>query len=143
MIGRAAAGRPGAPAPRPATVRERIDDGWNAFRERAADLLRPILSFVTRVIRVARWVLERVAIIEPVEWLRWETMHDERTCPECGPLDGRTWPESRAMPAPPLHVNCRCRIVHARTEWRVRHEPAWRLQWGSRRVGAWTQTGWA
>jgi SPP1 gp7 family putative phage head morphogenesis protein len=143
MIGRAAAGRTTISHTPPTTIRQTIDDGWSTFRSRTTDLLRPILTFVTHLIRIARWVLERVAVIEPVEWFAWRTAGDERTCPECGPLDGRTWPETHAMPAPPLHVNCRCRIVHARTEWRVRHIPTWQLQWSTRRLGEWTRTGWA
>jgi len=149
MIGRGAAGSSGpipartpiARSPTP-TVRDTIADGWTTFRERA-DLYRPVLTFVSRLVSIARWVLERVAIIERVEWYRWETRHDERTCPECGPLDGRTWPDTHAMPAPPLHVNCRCRVVHARTEWRVRHIPTWQLHWSTRRLDEWTRTGWA
>lgn len=37
----------------------------------------------------------------------WSTALDERTCPQCGILDGRVWPEHLA-PTCPLHPLCRC-----------------------------------
>ena len=48
----------------------------------------------------------------PTYWSRWVTAHDERTCPECGPLDGATWPLDEG-PRPPLHTHCRCERVDA------------------------------
>jgi len=152
MIGRAASGRaatgrssagPGAWKPQPVSIRETVDDGWDRFRERAADALRPVYSFVAHLVRVARWVLERVAILYPVRWYRWTTAGDERTCPECGALQGRTWPEGQPVPAPPLHVNCRCTVGLYRTEWRVRYVPTWRLRLFTRQEWEWKRTGWA
>ena len=141
MIGRGAAGNAG-PMPSRAT-HTTLEDGWAAFRDRAEALFRPVWRFVQRVTQVARWVLERVAVLERVEWFRWDTMHDERTCPECGPLDGRTWPESVAIPSPPLHVNCRCRLVHDHTEWRVRQVETWQREWRPQVSWTWQRTGWA
>jgi hypothetical protein len=40
-------------------------------------------------------------------WTRWRTAEDERVCPECGPLDGQSWPTGEG-PEPPLHNHCRC-----------------------------------
>lgn len=57
----------------------------------------------------------------PIVWTRWQTMEDERVCPECGPLDGLLW-EDTDGPFPPLHVNCRCARVYAFTEFRTRPE---------------------
>jgi len=133
MIGREATGDIGRrkPSSRP------------GLRERVIDLVEPVATFVTRVVRVVRWVLERTAVIFPVRWYQWQTANDERTCPECGSMNGRTWDEQQAIPAPPLHGNCRCRVVHAWTEWRVRFVPAWRLRWFTRQAWEWTRTGWA
>jgi hypothetical protein len=44
-----------------------------------------------------RWVI----------WEAWFTMHDERVCPECGPLHGRQF-QRGIGPQPPLHSGCRC-----------------------------------
>jgi SPP1 gp7 family putative phage head morphogenesis protein len=143
MIGRDAAGRPGNWTPKPVTVRETAADTWNTLRDRAAEIFEPVFAFVSRIVRTARWVLERVAVLYPVRWYQWQTASDERTCPECGALQGRTWHEQEAIPAPPLHVNCRCRVAHIRTEWRVRYTPVWRLRWFTRQLWEWTQTGWA
>ncbi|NQT33621.1 minor capsid protein [bacterium] len=41
----------------------------------------------------------------------WVTAGDERTCPECGPLDGKEFPIDQAPPIP-KHPMCRC-LVHA------------------------------
>jgi hypothetical protein len=41
----------------------------------------------------------------------WQTMEDERVCPECGPLDQLTRKqveEEDSFAEPPLHPNCRC-----------------------------------
>ncbi len=43
-------------------------------------------------------------------WEEWQTQEDERTCPECAPLD-KQWFEVGKGPSVPLHDNCRCRRV--------------------------------
>ena len=48
----------------------------------------------------------------PTFWSRWVTANDERTCPECAPLDGAAWPIDDG-PRPPLHTHCRCERVAA------------------------------
>ena len=47
----------------------------------------------------------------------WRTAEDERVCPVCAPLDGKSLPitaqfgtESGDFFVPPLHVNCRCDV---------------------------------
>jgi len=42
-----------------------------------------------------------------VKKIKWLTAHDERTCPECAPLDGRIFNMDDA-PGPPKHPGCRC-----------------------------------
>lgn len=119
-----------------------LADTWDRLRENARDRLEPVYEWVARVEAVARWVLEVVAEVYPVEWYRWDTAADERTCPECGVYAGEVWPETAPHVAPPLHVNCRCRIVHAYTEWRVRYVDVWRLRWFERVAWDWKVTRW-
>jgi len=45
-----------------------------------------------------------------VKKVKWLTAHDERTCPECAPLDGRVFKIDEA-PGPPRHPGCRCSLV--------------------------------
>ncbi|MDP8240373.1 MAG: minor capsid protein [Candidatus Hatepunaea meridiana] len=40
----------------------------------------------------------------------WVTADDERTCPECGPLDGKEFPIDQAPPIP-KHPRCRCCVT--------------------------------
>ncbi len=42
--------------------------------------------------------------------VKWLTAQDERTCPECAPLDGRVFKIDEA-PGPPKHPACRCTVV--------------------------------
>ncbi len=53
-----------------------------------------------------RKVFYREVGISKVKWL---TAQDERTCPECAPLDGRVFKIDEA-PGPPKHPGCRCTI---------------------------------
>lgn len=136
----------GAPAStggvvRPAGVRETWERTADWLRDRVVEALEPVWELVGRVVEVARWVLERVAVVYPVVHERWMTGADERVCPECGPLHGLTWPEGEG-PAPPLHVNCRCRRERAFIEWRTRHVEEWRLRWTTRTEWEWQVTGW-
>lgn len=48
-----------------------------------------------------------------VKRLVWVTAGDERTCPECGPLDGKEF-QVEEMPTIPLHPACRCSFFAAR-----------------------------
>ena len=43
----------------------------------------------------------------------WVTAGDERTCPQCGPLDGKEYLIGEA-PMTPLHPQCRCLVYAAR-----------------------------
>lgn len=113
-------------------------DVWDTH---VAPILEPIWDWVSRMIEVAVWVLERIAEVYGVDWERWTTHADERVCPECGPRDGESWPEGEGA-FPPLHVNCRCGREYAFTEWRTRYVDAWRLHWEPRTVWDWEMTGW-
>lgn len=137
-------GGPGgwARQPRPDAVRETWDRYSDWLRERVDDVLEPVWELVGRVVEIARWVLERVAVVYPVRFERWETGTDERVCPECAPLGGRVFEEGEG-PVPPLHVNCRCRRARAFTEWRTREVDEWRLRWTTRTDWEWRLTGWA
>jgi SPP1 gp7 family putative phage head morphogenesis protein len=42
-----------------------------------------------------------------VQRLEWMAMNDERTCPVCGPLDGKTFLIDK-FPQQPAHPHCRC-----------------------------------
>ena len=53
-----------------------------------------------------RKVFYREVGIKKVKWL---TAQDERTCPECGPLDGQVFKIDDA-PGPPKHPACRCSL---------------------------------
>ena len=131
----------GGRVPDPPAVREtwgRVDD-W--LRDRVDDVLEPVWDYVSTVAEVARWVLERVAIVYPVVHERWATGADERVCPECGPLHGMVWPEGEGA-VPPLHVNCRCRREQAYVEWRTRYVDEWRLRWTTSVEWEWRITGW-
>lgn len=44
--------------------------------------------------------------------VRWLTAGDERTCPDCGPLDGKEF-DLVDLPSQPLHPACRCTHVPA------------------------------
>jgi len=142
MIGRAATGRASTWQPRPNPVRRPVADAWDTFQDRVSEVFEPVFALVARIVRIARWVLERIAVLQPVHWYAWRTAADERTCPECGALHGQTWREDQPAPAPPLHVSCRCAIHLARTEWRVRSVPTWRLRTVTRQDWEWRRTGW-
>ena len=45
-----------------------------------------------------------------VEKAIWQTAEDERTCPECAPLDGKVYPLDK-LPSLPLHPDGRCYTI--------------------------------
>jgi len=56
----------------------------------------------------------------------WVTAGDERTCPECGPLDGKEFPIDQ-LPPIPKHPQCRCLVLAVVTCCGRRERlPAWR-----------------
>ena len=120
-----------------------IDRQTDYLRERVVDALEPVYELVERVIEYSKWVLETVRVVYPVPFYRFIVAGDERTCPECGAWHGATWEDGFDLVSPPLHVNCRCQVIHAWTEWRVRYVDEWRLRWFSRSEFEWRITGWA
>ena len=50
-----------------------------------------------------------------VRMVVWVTAGDERTCPECGPLDGQEFPIDKTPPLP-YHPSCRCSTFAARAK---------------------------
>lgn len=104
-------------------------------------IIEPVWGWVKRIVEFSFWVLETLRIVTPIQWYRWLTAADERTCPECAPLHGREWPEDHPHAAPPLHVNCRCRIIAAFVEYQVRFVEEWRLRWDTRVEWDWQRTG--
>ena len=50
-----------------------------------------------------------------VKRIVWVTAGDERTCPECGPLDGKEFFIDQAPPLP-RHAQCRCTTFAARAK---------------------------
>ena len=118
------------PEPAARRIRE-IWDRRDTWLPRVTAPLAPVWGWVEEITERVVTVLETVEVLDPVRHERWVVAGDERTCPECAPLHGRTWREGTG-PAPPLHVNCRCR--REVREWRQRRIPQTRL--------AWRITGW-
>lgn len=142
MIGDDTGGLGAGWSSRPDTIRDAWSDTIDYVRDRAVDLLEPVFDWVERIVGAFVWVLERVEILYPVRFERWQTASDERVCPECGPVNGHVW-DAGTGPHPPVHVNCRCQRVPAWTEWRSRFVDKWRLRWTSWSEWDWQITGWA
>lgn len=103
---------------------DRIDDAWDDTRDyivdRVVDFLEPVYDYVSVVAGGWFWLLETIEIVYPVHFYRFVVHGDERTCPECAAWHGATWEDGHDLVAVPLHVNCRCQVVHAWTEWEWR-----------------------
>lgn len=115
---------------------------WDNVVDIVTEPLEEVWGWVEKIIDVAEWVLEWTQILYPVDWYRWATAGDERMCPECGAMDGVQWEDGAAPVSPPLHVNCRCQVVYAWTEWRSRWVEDWRLSWSTKTEWDWKVTGW-
>ena len=48
---------------------------------------------------------------EFIEVYRFDATFDYRVCPECAPLDGKESSKRSDIPTPPIHPNCRCRVL--------------------------------
>lgn len=55
-----------------------------------------------------------------IEKLEWMTMGDERTCPVCGPLNGKTFPIDK-FPGQPAHPFCRCTNLPVLSEIKLKN----------------------
>jgi SPP1 gp7 family putative phage head morphogenesis protein len=83
-----------------------------AFRQAGKTVFKTAQQRATLIARTetlrahneGRKAFYREAGVEKVQWL---TADDERTCPECAPLDGKVFKIDEA-PAMPAHPGCRC-----------------------------------
>ncbi len=123
-------------------IERTIDRQTDYLRERVVDVLEPVYELVERTVEYSKWVLETIRVVYPVPFYRFVVHDDERTCPECGAWNGATWEEGFDRVIPPLHINCRCTVIHAWTEWRVRYDEELRLRWFTRSEMEWRITGW-
>lgn len=99
----------GGPGGLPALVREleTIDTFGPARSARIA------ATEVTRIFSEAEQV---AADTDPeLQYMTWNTVFDERVCPICGPLNGRSVRKGQSFSLgvrlPPAHVNCRCFVT--------------------------------
>ena len=98
----------------PEVAREigRVVKDKDAFRKAGKTVFKSAQHRATLIARTetlrahneGRKVFYREAGIKKIKWM---TADDDRTCPECGPLDGKIFRLADA-PGPPLHPGCRC-----------------------------------
>ncbi len=87
----------------------------NAFKTAGRTIFKSAQQRATLIARTetlrahneGRKVFYREVGVSKVKWL---TAQDERTCPECAPLDGKIFKIDDA-PGPPCHPGCRCALV--------------------------------
>lgn len=79
------------------------DGALQATRQQAAAIVRTVSGHVTTQAREATYA-EMEDVLEGVQWV---ATLDTKTCPTCGPLDGKVFPVKEG-PRPPAHWNCRC-----------------------------------
>lgn len=87
----------------------------NAFKKAGKTVFKSAQQRATLIARTetlrahneGRKVFYREVGVTKVKWL---TAQDERTCPECGSLDGQVFKIDEA-PGPPKHPACRCTTV--------------------------------
>ena len=141
MIGRLATDGRAPSTLRPKSIRQLRQPDRTRFQT-PLPVPEPTWEKKLRLDRVPIRVREIETELYPVRWYRWLTADDERTCPECGAMAGRTWSEQQPMPEPPLHVNCRCRVVLHHIEWRARFVATWRTRYVAQPTWTWRRTGW-
>lgn len=88
------------------------------LRNRAVVIARTEMAYAANAGRLNAWeAAQRSGALGPDARKRWVTAHDERTCSECGPMDGQTVALSdnfgHGAPMPPRHPRCRCTAVVA------------------------------
>lgn len=79
------------------------DGALNATREQAAAIVRTTSNHVTTQAREVTYG-EMESVLKGVQWV---ATLDTKTCPICGPLDGKVF-QLKEGPRPPAHWNCRC-----------------------------------
>lgn len=111
-------------------VRAAALDTWDSIRQQTERTAHAVYDWIGELVGEFVAVLELVQIVYEVPVFMFATAQDERTCPECAPLDGLSSAEDGpGLPIPPLHGNCRCLILRAGSEYRIRWDYEWRWQW--------------
>ena len=121
---------------------DRLEDLWNDIVDVVSDIATAVWEWVETVIDIFRWVRVVVQELYGVPMERWITHRDERTCPQCGALDGAI-AERGEGDYPPAHTNCRCAREFAFTDWRTRDVTRWERQHLQIVTGGWQITGWS
>lgn len=49
-------------------------------------------------------------------WLEWKSESASNICKDCAILDGKIFVKNKPHPKPPLHPNCRCKLVAAKPD---------------------------
>lgn len=109
-----------------ATIASRLLKATKGDRVEAENIARSMVLGVAN--EAAHDLYDRNADV--LNGKQWIATLDSRTCPQCGPLDGRVWFYGRApyveqMPRAPLHHQCRCfvaPVVKGLSEYQI---PTW------------------
>lgn len=88
------------------TDRRRTGASYRANFNRVQAITRTVINKVSNDGAVEAY-RANADIIDRYEWI---TANDERTCPDCDALNGRTYAIDDSD-RPPLHPNCRCTVV--------------------------------
>lgn len=89
----------------PSKIAERIKNVEDISDVRANRMARTTVTAVSNEAHMESYEKHGVKRYE------FRAMYNERTCDECGRLDGKTFPISEKRPGvnfPPIHPNCRC-----------------------------------
>lgn len=89
------------------TALDGADGIVNMSRTSLAAITQTAVSTIANEAR-AQYYAANSDIIQEVQWV---ATLDADTCPECGDLDGQTWPVGEEEEQPPAHINCRCVMV--------------------------------
>lgn len=96
---------------------QRIADRWKNVEQ--IDQVRAIRNARTTVTAVSNDAHMESYKRHGVKRYEFVATFDERTCVDCGMLDGKTYPVDSKEPGtnyPPIHPNCRCTTVAALSE---------------------------
>jgi len=81
---------------------------WQASQRDATAVVRTAVTTVAAEARAAT-LKANAEVLKAVQYV---ASLDDRTCPICGSLDGKTWPVGDPhIIKPALHFNCRCTLV--------------------------------
>jgi hypothetical protein len=125
-----------------ARLTELWDTVFDLVTDVVSDVANAIYEWVATVVDIYRWVTTWVSELYGVTMERWVTAGDERTCPQCGGMNGQIREKGEGE-YPPLHGNCRCGRVFAFTEWHTREVLTTVREHTQETVWTWQLTGWA